>query len=439
MHYRLTTAMGALVFLASVGTANGQSCQYGEDTCKQGYVWRDAFAGDHVCVSGQTRQQAISDNAQFIVRSLFPSPICQQGWVWREARTGDFVCVTGQTREQARADNVEAASRRDPACAAPQGSYRDTCKNFFFSNAVLSAECKDFGGNYRARTSLANPSTCTDDIANIGGYLGCNKRTSPQGSYRNSCGPWIWALETSLHALCGTPDARRQKEQLDNDGICVGDIFFDDLYQQDSGLHCSRAPLPDGPYRSSCKFIWVESNVLFAKCSKHSSRPWPFGSTVWNSARLTNVSACRGEIRNVSGDLVCAETFPAPNLIDKNLPDAIRSISGAGLVLGRLDSSCAGVYESLTIVKAQSPAANSNVRTGDVINVTRCESNQPTAQCPDGSAPRQYSYCVRCPSNITFSTVFSVSGLTCKSESDTKSYLEINVYGNCSLTERLCP
>jgi hypothetical protein len=29
-----------------------------------GYVWREAFAGDHVCVTGATRSQAWADNAQ---------------------------------------------------------------------------------------------------------------------------------------------------------------------------------------------------------------------------------------------------------------------------------------------------------------------------------------------------------------------------------------
>lgn len=35
---------------------------YGPDTCRQGYVWRDAFNGDHVCVTPQSRTQAAQDN-----------------------------------------------------------------------------------------------------------------------------------------------------------------------------------------------------------------------------------------------------------------------------------------------------------------------------------------------------------------------------------------
>ena len=36
----------------------------GPDTCKQGYVWREAFPNDHVCVTPQTRQQTQDDNSQ---------------------------------------------------------------------------------------------------------------------------------------------------------------------------------------------------------------------------------------------------------------------------------------------------------------------------------------------------------------------------------------
>jgi hypothetical protein len=36
---------------------------YGPDTCKQGYVWREAFDGDHVCVTPEIRTEAAADNA----------------------------------------------------------------------------------------------------------------------------------------------------------------------------------------------------------------------------------------------------------------------------------------------------------------------------------------------------------------------------------------
>lgn len=85
---------------------------HGDDRCKQGYVWREAFAGDHVCVTPQVRQQAADDNRQAASRLDPARPgFCRQGFVWREARPSDHVCVTPETRAQAAADNHVAADR----------------------------------------------------------------------------------------------------------------------------------------------------------------------------------------------------------------------------------------------------------------------------------------------------------------------------------------
>lgn len=82
---------------------------YGPDTCQDGFVWREAFAGDHVCVIPGTRQQAAADNAQAASRLNPPgSDTCAQGFVWREARPTDHVCVTVATRGQTTSDNNQA-------------------------------------------------------------------------------------------------------------------------------------------------------------------------------------------------------------------------------------------------------------------------------------------------------------------------------------------
>ena len=60
----------------------------------------------------QTRQQAWNDNAQQDARRAGGGPYgyetCKQGYVWREATTSDKVCVTPATRDQARYDNSQA-------------------------------------------------------------------------------------------------------------------------------------------------------------------------------------------------------------------------------------------------------------------------------------------------------------------------------------------
>ena len=58
----------AAILLGLTAALAPLACQaglpYGPDTCMQGYVWREAYEGDHVCVSPDSRTQAASDNAQ---------------------------------------------------------------------------------------------------------------------------------------------------------------------------------------------------------------------------------------------------------------------------------------------------------------------------------------------------------------------------------------
>jgi hypothetical protein len=80
---------------------------YGPDQCRQGFVWRDAFPGDHVCVEPWVREQAAADNAAASNRS-HAGGWCYPGYVWRDARNGDHVCVTPETRARSSAENEEA-------------------------------------------------------------------------------------------------------------------------------------------------------------------------------------------------------------------------------------------------------------------------------------------------------------------------------------------
>ena len=55
------TPLSHAATLTSTMSHNGP---YGPDTCLNGYVWRDAFSGDHVCVTPEQRTQAAYDNSQ---------------------------------------------------------------------------------------------------------------------------------------------------------------------------------------------------------------------------------------------------------------------------------------------------------------------------------------------------------------------------------------
>lgn len=119
---------GTVVMALGLGLSAGlsaQTCPYGPDQCAPGYVWRDAFSGDHVCVPSATRAQAAADNAVAASRKVpngqWGPDTCVPGYVWREANPNDHVCVTGAVRAQTAADNAQAGANVNPACAAGKG------------------------------------------------------------------------------------------------------------------------------------------------------------------------------------------------------------------------------------------------------------------------------------------------------------------------------
>lgn len=117
MMKRLITIMGLgaaalILFQHPTLGITPQSLHSGPDTCKQGFVWRDARPGDTVCVTPETRSQTARDNRLADSRRIPGEDTCRQGYVWREAFPGDLVCVRPETRAQAREDNRQAGPRR---------------------------------------------------------------------------------------------------------------------------------------------------------------------------------------------------------------------------------------------------------------------------------------------------------------------------------------
>lgn len=102
-------ALATVAALASTGAA-------ADDRCRDGYVWREAFPGDHVCVTPQVRKHTARDNKLAPRRrqrggGAYGPDTCVKGYVWREARKDDHVCVTPETRSQVASDNKLGASR----------------------------------------------------------------------------------------------------------------------------------------------------------------------------------------------------------------------------------------------------------------------------------------------------------------------------------------
>lgn len=99
------------------GNANLPNLPYGPDTCKQGFVWRDAIQVDHVCVRPESRTRAANDNSSAMDRrepngGAYGPDTCKQGFVWREVVPSDHVCVTPEVREQTKVENSQFDQNR---------------------------------------------------------------------------------------------------------------------------------------------------------------------------------------------------------------------------------------------------------------------------------------------------------------------------------------
>ncbi|WP_310446916.1 hypothetical protein [Thiobacillus sp.] len=121
-----------LVLLLGLLTVLFASFAYssGSDTCVEGYIWREAYPGDHVCVAPEVRNQTAADNKLAAMRrepqgGAYGPDTCKPGFVWREARPEDHVCVLPEVRAQTARDNSLAYTRRlMPPAAANGGGPR---------------------------------------------------------------------------------------------------------------------------------------------------------------------------------------------------------------------------------------------------------------------------------------------------------------------------
>ena len=102
--------------IAPVAPALADDYAYGPDTCRNGYVWREASPLDHVCVLPSARTRAAQENAMAFSRidpaGAYGPFTCIAGYVWREAFAGDVVCVTPARRSAVARENAEAPLHR---------------------------------------------------------------------------------------------------------------------------------------------------------------------------------------------------------------------------------------------------------------------------------------------------------------------------------------
>ena len=83
-------------------------------SCSQGFVWREAFPGDYVCVTSESRSLVTSEN-----RDPAHAEPCQPGTVWRESRPSHHICVSLERRAEVADENRLASGRVAGAVIAP--------------------------------------------------------------------------------------------------------------------------------------------------------------------------------------------------------------------------------------------------------------------------------------------------------------------------------
>jgi WD40 repeat protein len=102
------------------------------EPCIDGYVLREAFAGDTVCVTPRTRDLTLKANMERRARvdlksQAFGPETCRQGFVWREAdryisgeRFTDKTCVSPAERALAAEDNAQRTQRARVVAPPPR-------------------------------------------------------------------------------------------------------------------------------------------------------------------------------------------------------------------------------------------------------------------------------------------------------------------------------
>ncbi|UUU26926.1 hypothetical protein [Streptomyces sp. DSM 40750] len=127
---RVTVALAVVGGTMTVAApADSAVNQFGPHTCKQGFVWREAFSGDLVCVDPRVREETRRENELGPSRRQpgggpFGPDTCEQGFVWREARPSDRVCVPPFSRDRARSDNASAVMRLADPSAIRRGGVQ---------------------------------------------------------------------------------------------------------------------------------------------------------------------------------------------------------------------------------------------------------------------------------------------------------------------------
>jgi hypothetical protein len=225
-----------------------------------------------------------------------------------------------------------------PAVFLPRGPYLQTCDSLVIAHGVpgsetLYARCRTASGRFAAQSQLALGACDGASVVNNNGSLACSFTQGPdpylpptgpgsgygpgygpppRGSYRATCDQ-IYVTPgrgrtLTLHARCQTRRGLLVDAVLPDYQACRGDITNNDgRLECAGGQSQSLGEPPRGSYRSTCRDEALVRGPggavdLIATCRTRGGR--------FVDATLPNVRACRGDIGNNDGRLVC-QTGPS--------------------------------------------------------------------------------------------------------------------------------
>ena len=114
--FSLCLAAGTFVSLVAA-TANSASAieqRFKQCTCQPQYDYRLADPQDWVCVDVNSRALIARENDEAARNRISETDNrCKSGFVWRDAFDGDGVCVTPEARDRVHQENQEQMKRID--------------------------------------------------------------------------------------------------------------------------------------------------------------------------------------------------------------------------------------------------------------------------------------------------------------------------------------
>ena len=217
----------------------------------------------------------------------------------------------------------------------PDGIWTSACRDFAYDGRVLSAACRNIGGDY-VRTRVA-AGDCGTALVNRDGRLYCDgEGVRPAGAWIKSCR--VFAVEAgTLTAECldskGAWTLASAKETGCETGYGVDET---------GKLICERPKfVPPGDWAASCSSFEVAGDILSANCKSWGKK---------EIASRVDWRKCAGPISNIGGTLVCdSKIETTPIAVPLPLPREAATYAPAG----SWQRSCRNAYVTGSSLKAE--------------------------------------------------------------------------------------